>query len=94
MLDTPNSRVQAFDAWLSAANAGTAIEYHRGLLSRDRARDPLVAAEADRVWELMLEGRVELVQLRLVPFLFSYMAYKRATTTPKHDLRRYFAEHA
>jgi hypothetical protein len=83
------SRV-AFSGWLERARAGEQLEYHRGLLTRDRspASEPAegdrraVAEIADAVFRAAEGGQVHLVQRRHGPFDFSYLAIKagRAAT--------------
>jgi hypothetical protein len=77
------SRV-AFSRWLERARAGEQLEYHRGLLTRDRSpvselaeRDRRAVAEvADAVFRAAVDGSVHLVQRRHGPFDFSYLAIK------------------
>jgi hypothetical protein len=77
------SRV-AFYGWLERARAGEQLEYHRGLLTRDRSPaseladdDRRALAEiADAVFRAAESGRVHLVQRRHGPFDFSYLAIK------------------
>jgi hypothetical protein len=74
----------AFYRWLECARAGEQLEYHRGLLTRDRspasdlaAGDRRVLAEvADAAFRVAGEGSVHLVQRRHGPFDFSYIAIK------------------
>jgi hypothetical protein len=81
-------------AWLRQARAGDAFEYHRGLLTVDRG--PLASEPArtavDRLANLALrlaaEGRVHLVQRRLAPCSFSYLAVARSPATPQHPEAR------
>jgi len=74
-----------FCRWVGQADPGDVIEYHRGHLAVDRAREtsPLDAATrrelgrtADRALRLAAEGRVVLVQRRLGQDGFSYLAIK------------------
>ena len=91
-----HSRV-AFYRWLDRACAGEQLEYHRGLLTRDRSPaselaevDRRALAEvADTVFREAEEGRVHLVQRRHGPFDFSYLAIKagRAATAGAAALR-------
>jgi hypothetical protein len=87
-----HSRV-AFYRWLECARAGEQLEYHRGLLTRDRSPaseladdDRRALAEiADAVFRAAEGGQVHLVQRRHWPFDFSYLAIKascRARATP------------
>ena len=74
----------AFYGWLERARAGEQLEYHRGLLTRDRspaselaAGDRRAVAEiADAVFRAAEGGHVHLVQRRHGPFDFSYLAIK------------------
>jgi hypothetical protein len=73
-------------AWLRQARGGDVFEYHRGLLTVDRGQLPSEAARnaldrlADLAWHLAAEGRVHLLQRRLAPGAFSYLAVARAQT--------------
>ena len=77
------SRV-AFYGWLERARAGEQLEYHRGLLIRDRSpasdladHDRRALAEmADAVFRAAEDGRVHLVQRRNGEFDFGYLAIK------------------
>lgn len=81
-------------AWLHQARAGDVFEYHRGLLIADRgplASEPArtsVDRLADRAYRLAAEGRVHLVQRRLAPGAFSYLAVARTPTTPQRPEAR------
>ena len=77
-----------FHAWLARAKPGEQLEYHRGLLVRDRSpaselaeRDRRALGKvADAVFEAAEEGRVHLVQRRHGSFDFSYVAIKAGRT--------------
>lgn len=79
-LDTAASVVDAngFAAWLVGASPGDAVEYHRGLLAKDRAMpkaheiDVLGAA----AWQAFTAGRVSLVQRRIEPGVCAYLAIR------------------
>jgi hypothetical protein len=83
------SRVALY-RWLKRTRAGEQLEYHRGLLVRDRSPaselavgDRRALAEmADAVFRAAVDGSVHLVQRRHGPFDFSYLAIKtgRAAT--------------
>ena len=84
-------------AWLRQARAGDAFEYHRGLLTVDRTAVGQLASEAARIalgrladlaWHLAAEGRVDLVQRRLAPGAFSYLAVARSPATHEHPEAR------
>jgi hypothetical protein len=84
-------------AWLRQARAGDAFEYHRGLLTVDRTALGQLASEAARValdrladlaWHLAAEGRLHLVQRRLAPGAFSYIAVARSPATHEHPEAR------
>lgn len=76
--------------WLSQAEPGEAIEYHRGFLGLDRTplgqpmsiedRGDLVCI-AERAMRLAQRGLVHLVQRRLGADTFSYLAVARARPT-------------
>lgn len=84
-------------AWLRQARTGDAFEYHRGLLTVDRTAFGSLASEAARdalselaklAWHLAAEGRVHLVQRRLAPGDFSYLAIARPPATSQHPEAR------
>ena len=73
-------------AWISQADAGDVLEYHRGALAIDRLRgmSKLPRAECDRVdlladraWTAAAQQLVHLVQHRLGTDRFSYLAIAR-----------------
>jgi hypothetical protein len=73
-----------FNRWLLRALPGQQLEYHRGLLVRDRSpaselsedERRTVAKIADAAWDAAEGGLVLLVQSRHGPFDFSYLAVK------------------
>lgn len=79
----------AFCAWVAQAEPGDWLEYHRGVLAvdrlktisdlseRERSRVDQLAARALRAAE---EGLVHLVQTRIAPDRFSYLAVARPRT--------------
>lgn len=83
----PVTDARLLKAWLRQARAGDAFEYHRGLLTVDRG--PLASETtrkavdrlADLALRLAAEGRVHLVQRRLAPGAFSYLAVARPPAT-------------
>lgn len=90
----PSIDSRVLGAWLRQARAGDVLEYHRGLLTIDRgppareaARDALNRL-ADLAFRLAEEGRVHLVQRRLAPGAFSYLAIARSTSTHQHPEAR------
>ena len=83
--------------WLRQARVGDVFEYHRGLLNADRTGFGQVADEAarevlDRLANMALrlaaEGRVHLLQRRLAPGAFSYLAVARSPATLQHPEAR------
>lgn len=73
-------------AWIAQADAGDVLEYHRGALALDRLRgmSKLPSADCDRVHALAdcafaaaEQKLVHLVQHRLGPDRFSYLAIAR-----------------
>ena len=83
--------VARFWSWLARAEPGAALEYHRGLLVRDRSpaselsedKRRTVAKIADAVLSAAEDGLVHLVQCRQGPFDFSYVAIKAAPARSK-----------
>lgn len=73
-------------AWYINALRGKRLVYHTGYLARDREtkpRDPTekayydeMAAAANYLYRLSEEGRVALVQKRIAPMQFEYIATK------------------
>lgn len=78
-----------FCAWLTQAAPGDVLEYHRGFLGLDRtpfgstmdtdARHELTRVSA-RAMRLVEQGMIHLVQRRLGPDRFSYLAIARPRT--------------
>lgn len=75
-----------FCAWLSQAAPGEILEYHKGLLCLDRGGfetdrnnklSQTLNQVANRAYDLAEKGFVHLVQRRLGPDTFSYMAIAR-----------------
>ena len=73
-------------AWVAQAAPGEALEYHRGFLGLDRSvMGRLMSYESrvklgrasDRAWLLAEQGLLHLVQRRLGPDSFSYIAIAR-----------------
>jgi hypothetical protein len=71
-----------FNHWLLRARPGQQLEYHRGMLTRDRSRGSglseqerrALARIADAALRAAEDGLVHLVQRRNGPFDFSYVA--------------------
>lgn len=74
-----------FCAWVTQAEPGDAIEYHRGALALDRLRSMTLSRPecervdrlADRAFVAAGQGLVHLVQERLGPDRFAYIAIAR-----------------
>ena len=73
-------------AWLNQAEPGDALEYHRGLLALDRSHQSSALSEDDRqalsrlaslAMRLSDRGLIDLVQRRICPDCFSYIAIAR-----------------
>ncbi|WP_439121380.1 hypothetical protein [Marivita sp.] len=86
---TPISEIQ-FCAWLSQAEPGDRLDYHRGYLAVDADKvtsdlDPNARAELaclrDRAFWSETAGLVHLVQQRLGPDRFAYLAIARPKTS-------------
>ncbi len=74
-------------SWLSQAQPGDALEYHRGFLGIDRTShgQPMTAKDradlirmGERAMRLAEQGYVHLVQRRIREDTFSYLAIARA----------------
>ena len=73
-------------AWYTNSLRGKSLTYHVGYLARDREtkpRDPTekayydeMSAVANYMFKLSEEGRVSLVQKRIAPMQFEYIATK------------------
>ena len=83
---TPQTTDIELLAWLNQAKPGDAIEYHRGLLALDRSRESSALSEDDRqalrrlanlAMRLADRGLIDLVQRRIRPDCFSYIAIAR-----------------
>lgn len=84
----PAVDARLLQAWLHQARAGDAFEYHRGLLAVERNPQGPPMAKAKRqaldrlahaARALADQGLVHLVQRRLEPSMFSYLAVARST---------------
>jgi hypothetical protein len=73
-------------AWLSQAQAGDTLEYHRGFLALDRWHQSSALSEGDRqalcrlanlAMRLSVRGLIDLVQRRICPDCFSYLVFAR-----------------
>lgn len=68
--------------WIVEAKVGEMCVYYKGLLMRDRAyHDPATPMSypltvARKMWALNLTGRVTLLQQKLGPFDYLYIAQK------------------
>lgn len=76
-----------FCAWIGQSAPGAMIEYHRGFLAIDTVRASSTLVEADRkelvrlgrrAWWAAEQNLVHLVQRRLGPDRFAYLAVARA----------------
>lgn len=85
-----------FFAWVSLADAGAAVSYHRGFLAVDAgslmsrltpSQQATLRSIADAAWRASEQKLVHLVQERLGPDLFEYRAIARpkapATSIPE-----------
>lgn len=89
----PALDARLLQAWCHRARVGEAFEYHRGLLAveRNRLGPPMAKARrqaldrlANAAWALAEQGRVHLLQRRIEPGKFSYLAVARPTpSTPE-----------
>lgn len=76
-----------FCSWLANAKARETIEYHRGYLIVDRNEDTSELGPADRLRLAVVaaralcaaeQGLIHLLQRRLAPCRFSYLAVRRS----------------
>ncbi len=84
----PNTNEVNFCSWLAQAEPGDSLEYHRGFLcldrggfesARDNKNDHAIDQLADRAFDLAKRGFLHLIQRRLGPDTFSYIAIARPT---------------
>jgi len=82
-----------FYAWVSLADAGTAVSYHRGFLPVDTgslmsrltpSQQATLRGIADAAWRAHEQQLVHLVQERLGPDLFEYRAIARPKPASTH----------
>lgn len=71
-----------FQTRLALANAGERITYHTGDLMFDRVRGSQLDVTASAAWDAHLAGECLLVQKRIGPNVWEYIAI-RATGQPK-----------
>ncbi len=76
-----------FGDWIATAKPGDVVEYHRGLLARDRAMPK--AHEIDMLgaaaWQSCTAGRVALVQRRIGDGVCAYLAIRTGGRSPRPD---------
>ena len=81
-----NTNEVTFCSWLAQAAPGDALEYHRGFLCLDRGGIESVRKSkkadaldqlADRAFDLAERGFIHLIQRRVAPETFSYIAIAR-----------------
>ena len=81
----------SFCAWVSQAEPGAALIYHRGFLAVDVAsliskltpeQRRILRDLAAAAWRAAEQGLVHLVQERLAPDRFAYLAIARSNPTP------------
>lgn len=63
-----------FGRWIASARYGSRYIYHRGNLGRDREINPEVDDHARAAMALFRNGVVDLVQARVAPNMFDYIA--------------------
>lgn len=82
----PNTNEVTFCSWLAQAAPGDALEYHRGFLCLDRSgiesirktkKADALDQLADRAFDLAERGFIHLIQRRVAPETFSYIAIAR-----------------
>lgn len=91
-----------FNRWLLRALPGQQLEYHRGLLVRDRSpasalaevERRALAGIADAAWQAAEDSLVDLVQRRNAPFDFSYLAIKRGQPSMAAGAAPFIHQHA
>ena len=83
--------------WIAASASGERIQYHQGLLLRDRSDvgSPYAARErqriqavAKRAWLACELGLVHLVSQRVEPFVFNYIAVRSLMTSKAAQVRK------
>ena len=83
--------------WIASSAAGERIQYHQGLLLRDRSDvgSPYTARErqriqavAKRAWVACELGLIHLVSQRVEPFVFNYIAVRSLMTAKAAQVRK------
>lgn len=91
-----------FFAWVSLADAGATVSYHRGFLAVDAgslmsrltpSQQATLRSIADAAWRASEQNLVHLVQERLGPDLFEYRAIARPKTPATPIPERLIAAH-
>jgi hypothetical protein len=91
-----------FYAWVSLADPGAAISYHRGFLAVDTgalmsrltpSQQATLRGIADAAWRASEQNLVHLVQERLGPDLFEYRAVARPKSPATSIPERLIAAH-
>ena len=75
---------EQFERWYKKAKPGDRVSYYEGFLFRERTElafrkvftVPAHLLPASKAWEMYLEERVALIQKRLGPGHYVYLAYK------------------
>jgi len=91
-----------FNRWLLRAQPGQQLEYHRGMLIRDRSpasgmsdeQRRALARIADTALQTAEDGLVHLVQRRIGPFDFSYLAIRAARASGRRAAPTLAVNHA
>ena len=91
-----------FNRWLLRAQPGQQLEYHRGMLIRDRSpasgmsdeQRRALARIADTALQTAEDGLVHLVQRRIGPFDFSYLAIRAAQSRNRRVVPAVAIDHA
>lgn len=91
-----------FYAWVSLADAGATVSYHRGFLAVDTgslmsrltpSQQTTLRGIADAAWRASEQNLVHLVQERLGPDLFEYRAIARPKQASTPTAERLVAAH-
>ena len=84
-LDAPRVvDANGFGDWIAGARPGDIVEYHRGLLAKDRAMPKAhdVDAVGAAAWRAYESGRVALVQRRIESGVCAYLAIRTSGHAP------------
>lgn len=63
-----------FKAWLAKAQHGDVVVYHHGHIAHDTKKNLDLARVAERAWQGASKGFLQIVQRKIGPGMFDYLA--------------------